>query len=266
MHTQGGKRKRIDDIGGTDEEYIERLEARVRWLESQLAQQLHSTRSIESHTGLNNGVTAWSSKRPCLQPPPAQFLIVNPKTLKADKLATNQLSRAFWKRLPKGEQDWQDRRKLAGLSTPGELVQTFCILTRIKFPPSPSTARRDQPNAGSIADVLRAYGSHVKTLETSKVQATQRWNFSAFLFICKTIVALEVGVSVEEVNDCTRDVLRGCQGKCTASADRLRNLRLNALRWVRWANNLSMKEGGLAHRAWELLVLCKAGAQWQVKR
>jgi hypothetical protein len=185
---------------------------------------------------------------------------VDPKTLKADKRATNNRSRAFWYRLPKREQDWQERRRLARLETPDQLVRAFCVLTRTKHLSGPSAAQDARSDAGSIADVMRAYGSHVKELETSKVHATQIWNFGAFLYTCITIVALALGLSVEEVDECTRDVLRAHQGKCTATAEQLRQLRVNVLGWVGWANDLSMKEGGLAHRAWELLILCKAGA------
>lgn len=238
------KRQRIDERGGTIEEYIahleqwvEELKRRNEYLEQQLATATAGGSVCSPPEIIDRAVA--SGTRPS-QPrlPSAQIIIVDPTTRKANRRAKSKASIDFWAKVPKNNKEWQKRREDAKVSTLTELVDTICILTRYKPLAHPAEVKRDQSTPACILDTLRTYGSLVKELRARAIHATQMWNFSAFLFICKTILALDLGVPLQDVNRCTIETLEFQQGKCTASPTYLQRLRYDVLHWSRQANGL----------------------------
>jgi hypothetical protein len=163
-------------------------------------------------------------------------------------------TKGFWAELPKDEESWLTRRELVGISTLAGLVEAICELTHFCSLPPVTPQGGLASHHESAVKILREYGLVVSRLEASKIHATQISNFSIFLFVCLSIVALEHGASLIEVNKCSRAFLESNQGTCKATPKYLAQLRSSVRRVIKWASDLSSR--GLAHRAWELLFLC----------
>jgi hypothetical protein len=264
MAKQLSKRQRLDSLGGSDKEYIARLERMVKERDliikerDLIIQTLHQQYRLSQYVPL----PAYGDCLPVASKPPAQpqlghakFVHEHPQKGK-NKLATSRESRSFLAQLPGNEQDWDARRKLTHFSTLPQVVQTFCIVTHRRLPSYHEPVLTKRSDFDGVAGSLRASVELVKEFDANWMHAKQLRNFGIFLFFCKTLVALKLGVPLEVVNAWTIEVLRCHQAKCDATPEYLQNLRLHVLRWVQFGYGLSIEEDGLSHRGWEMLRLC----------
>ncbi|KIW00336.1 uncharacterized protein PV09_08049 [Verruconis gallopava] len=245
-----GRKQRIDDIGGTDDEYIDRLEKRIHQLEQQnlyLLQQLHARHvSLSGH--VDNEAIASTQQR---QDPSIQIRFMDPSKQGVNKKVCNNRSKSFWARIPKTEEQWKKRREETHTLTLPQVVRTFCVLARINFAFTPIEIKSKPSGNDCVAQTLNTYAKHVFDLELRTVNMRQIYNYSMFLFNGLCILALKLGMSEEEVNESAKTFSQARQGKCRAKPQYFEQLRRETLRWIKWGNNLEKK--GFRHRAWELL-------------
>ncbi|KAF2812801.1 uncharacterized protein BDZ99DRAFT_517114 [Mytilinidion resinicola] len=156
--------------------------------------------------------------------------------------------------IPKDENEWSARRQLVCLSEPEDLVDAFCLLTRLSSQSCPLRTGDKPEDGASISDVLQDYGQFSIALNGRRNHAIQISNYSTVLFVNLVSIDLATGATLEAADSHMKKVLKVLQRKCEADSKYLSRLRTAALWPVQQTKELYQK--GLMHRAWEIFVIC----------